>query len=257
LAYRLFAGINLPILLRLPPHSWDQNAFHQRVIQRLFDRLSLNYHGFQTAISGNISPSRGRSGPFSPYSDDLHYISTVSKYTEQVMKDLSKAVLTLVLTTTTLAAGAATTYEEAPVLMVTPIYHMVETTTPVRQCWEEEVVRRESWRRNDSATPSILGAVIGGALGNAVGHHKSNKRVGTVVGAILGSSIARDISRADNDTTYIDTVERCRTVQNRSQEEKLVGYDVVYSYNGVEHTVRLPEDPGASVRVRVNVEPVL
>jgi uncharacterized protein YcfJ len=173
------------------------------------------------------------------------------------MKGLNKTALAVLLASGSFAAVAATTYEEAPVLMVTPIYHVVETTTPVRQCWEEEVVRRDNWRGNDSATPSILGAVIGGALGNAVGHHKSNKRVGAVVGAILGSSIARDISRTNDDSTYIDTVERCRTVNNSSQEEKLVGYDVVYGYNDTEHTVRMPEDPGSTVRVRVNVEPVL
>lgn len=58
-------------------------------------------------------------------------------------------------------------------------------------------------------------------------------------------------------TTYVDTEERCRTVYNTREEEKLVGYDVSYRYNGTEHTVRMPEDPGATVRIRVNVEPVL
>lgn len=173
------------------------------------------------------------------------------------MRILTRTAVALSLTTGSLVVGAATSYEEADVLTVTPIYHMIEVSTPTQQCWEEEVVRRESWRERDSATPSILGAVIGGALGNAVGHHKRNKQVGAVVGAILGSSIARGISRVENNSTYIDTVERCRTVHDRYQEEKLVGYDVVYSYNGAQHKVRMPEDPGATVRVRVNVEPVL
>jgi uncharacterized protein YcfJ len=145
------------------------------------------------------------------------------------------------------------------VISSTPIYRIVETTTPRRECWEEEVARTERRSRNDSATPEILGAVLGGALGNAVGHSKRNRQVGTVVGAVLGGSIAHDIStnRRGDEVVYMDTVERCRTVSATHQEEKLVGYDVRYSYNGFEQMVRMDRDPGDTVRVRVNVEPVL
>ncbi len=158
------------------------------------------------------------------------------------------------------SAGAATTYEQADVVESTPIYRVVEISSPQEECWEEEVVRQDVRRRGDSFTPGLLGMVIGGALGNAVGHNSSNRKVGTVVGAVLGGSIARDISRANdarNSTVYVDTEERCRTVYNTREEEKLIGYDVSYVYNGVERTVRMPEDPGATVRVRVDVEPVL
>jgi len=155
---------------------------------------------------------------------------------------------------------ASTTFDEAPVLSSTPVYHLIETRAPRQECWEEDVVHEVRNDRNRSATPGLVGALIGGALGNAVGNHKSNKRVGTVVGAILGGSLASDISRArrsDGDDYYVETRERCRTTYTNIQEEKLVGYDVSYSYNGSRHTVRMPEDPGASVRVRVDVEPVL
>jgi len=122
------------------------------------------------------------------------------------------------------------------------------------------VVRQDVRRQDRSYTPGLLGMVIGGALGNAVGNNSSSRKVGTVVGAVLGGSIARDVSRANdarNSTVYVETEERCRTVHRTHQEEKLVGYDVSYSYNGIERTVRMPEDPGATVRVRVDVEPVL
>ncbi|MGA0805462.1 MAG: glycine zipper 2TM domain-containing protein [Pseudohongiellaceae bacterium] len=178
------------------------------------------------------------------------------------MKTL-KVLLPAFVTATILPAAAARadiTYEEVPVLSSTPIYHVVESSRPERQCWEEEVVREaRSTAPSRSATPGILGAVIGGAVGNAVGSRKRNQQVGTVVGAILGGSIARDIvyNREQGRTVeYIDTVERCRTVHTSYQEEKLVGYDVRYSYNGQENSVRLPQDPGATMRVRVNVEPV-
>ena len=157
-------------------------------------------------------------------------------------------------------AAAATTYEEADVTAVTPIYRIVEISSPQEECWEEEVVRQDIRRQERSHTRGILGMVIGGAVGNAVGNISSSRKVGTVVGAILGGSIARDVSRANdarNSRVYVETEERCRTVYNTREEEKLVGYDVSYSYNGIERTVRMPEDPGATVRVRVDVEPVL
>ena len=159
------------------------------------------------------------------------------------------------------SAAAATTYDEADVTDVRPIYRIVEVSSPQEECWEEEVVRQDIRHPRDrSYTPGLLGMVIGGALGNAVGNNKSSRKVGTVVGAVLGGSIARDIGRANdarNSRVYVETEERCRTVYNTREEEKLVGYDVSYEYNGVERTVRMPEDPGATVRVRVDVEPVL
>jgi uncharacterized protein YcfJ len=169
----------------------------------------------------------------------------------------------LILASTTIAVSipsqAATTYDEARVLDSTPIYRVVESSHPREECWEEEIAYNDRRSYGESATSSIVGAVIGGALGNAVGHHKRNKQVGTVVGAILGGSIGSDVGRNRNSRsdTYYETVERCRTVYVDEQEEKLVGYDVRYSYNGSQHTVRLPEDPGSTVRVRVDVEPVL
>jgi len=154
---------------------------------------------------------------------------------------------------------AGTTYEVADVLSTTPIYHTIEVSTPKRECWEEQVTRQD--RRhdsNDSATPEILGAGIGGALGNAVGHHTTNSKVGTIVGAVLGGTIAHDIDNAnhEHDTVSTQTVEKCRAVSSVRQEDKLVGYDVRYRYNGSEQTVRMDRDPGDKLRIRVNAEPV-
>lgn len=171
-----------------------------------------------------------------------------------------RGCLTLAVAGLASAVSAGTTYDEAKVLASTPIYHMVESTVPQRVCKEEEVaVRDRSRESRDSATPEILGAVIGGALGNALGNHSANKAVGAVVGAVVGGSVAHDIDNANHDsqdTVRTEVVERCHTVATTHQEEKLVGYDVRYSYNGSEHTVRMDHDPGATVKVRVDVEPV-
>lgn len=179
------------------------------------------------------------------------------------VKQRSRLARFVLLTGSLALAGTAqarsTQYEEATVLSSTPVYRVVETSTPSRECWNEEVVRQRNVRSDyNSATPNILGAVIGGAIGNAVGHRKRNKQVGTVVGAILGGSIARDIEHSSSRRgggEYIDVVQRCRTVHNVYQEDRLIGYDVRYRYNGVEQVTRLGHDPGATMRVRVSVEP--
>ena len=155
------------------------------------------------------------------------------------------------------SSGERTTYEYATVIDSRPIYQTVEISTPREECWNEEVVvhRRD---RSDSNTPAIIGTIIGGALGNAVGHGKSNRRVGTVVGAVLGHSIGRDIVTANGsrERGRYETVRQCETVYEYREEERVVGYDVRYRYNDEEYSVRMDEEPGSQVRIRVNVQPV-
>lgn len=167
--------------------------------------------------------------------------------------------LALLLGFSSVAAQAQTRYESAPVLEARPIYQLVEVSVPEEQCWEEEIAVERYSRRGHSRTPAILGTIIGGALGNAVGNNKSSKRVGTVVGAVLGHSVGRDIvrnSRRHAGVSY-QVVQRCETVYQRHEEERLVGYRVTYLYNGEEYSVRSDSDPGEEIRIRVNVQPVL
>lgn len=150
-------------------------------------------------------------------------------------------------------------YEYAPVVDVRPIVQVVEISTPQEQCWEEEYLVERSYRGNDSGTPAILGTIIGGAIGNAVGHNKSNQRVGAVVGAVLGHSVARDIMRQSRGPVVreVETVERCETVYRSREEERIVGYNVTYNYNGQDYTIRTDTDPGSEIQLRVSVEPIL
>ena len=46
-------------------------------------------------------------------------------------------------------------------------------------------------------------------------------------------------------------VQRCRTVN--AYESRIVGYDVVYEYNGQRYTTRLPSDPGP--RLAIDIRP--
>jgi uncharacterized protein YcfJ len=152
---------------------------------------------------------------------------------------------------------AGSSYEYARVLESRPVYRLVEVSTPHQECWDEEYIsqRRSS---SESRTPALLGTIIGGAIGNAVGHKKSNKRVGTVVGAVLGHSIGRDIVAANGrqGTPRYETVRQCETVYQYREEERLIGYDVRYRFNDEEYSVRMDNDPGERIRVRVDVKPV-
>lgn len=167
-------------------------------------------------------------------------------------------IVTLALSFLTSSAFAETSFEYAEVVESRPLYQVVEVSTPQEQCWEEEIAvdRR---RGGESSTPVIVSTILGGAIGNAVGHNKSNKRVGTVLGAVLGHSIGRDIVRGNNRSSHrqYEIVERCQTVYEQHEEERLIGYQVTYLYNGEERSIRTDSDPGDQIRLRVNVQPVL
>lgn len=157
------------------------------------------------------------------------------------------------------ASFADTHYDYAQVLESRPVYRTVEVTVPRQECWDEEVAHTHRTRSGSSSrTPALLGTIVGGALGNAVGHGKSNKRVGAVLGAVLGHSIGRDIVADNNseETVRYETVRQCETVYEYHEEERLVGYHVQYRYHDEEYSVRMDEDPGAQIRIKVSIQPV-
>ena len=170
---------------------------------------------------------------------------------------LALAVAAAVLCITT-PTWAETQYVYAEVLDSRPIYQAVTVASPAQECWQEEVRVRES-RHQGSNTPVILSTIIGGALGNAVSNNKSSQRVGTVVGAVLGHSVGRDIVRANNhpQPARYQTVQYCEEVTQYRDEERLIGYQVRYRYQGEEFTVRTDQDPGDRIQLRVSHNPVL
>lgn len=175
------------------------------------------------------------------------------------MKIKLLATLGVVFGLLSLEAMAETSYETAQVLESLPVYEEVEVSTPQEQCWEEEVAIDRYSRNEGSNTSVLVSTIIGGAIGNAVGHNKSNQRVGAVLGAMLGHSIGRDIIRSSDrgGVREYQTVQRCETVYQQHTEERLVGYQVTYLYNGEEFSVRTNSDPGEEIQVRVSIQPVL
>jgi uncharacterized protein YcfJ len=157
-----------------------------------------------------------------------------------------------------IAAQAQTEYVYAQVLESRPIYQSVTVAMPRQSCWQEQVLVQES-RRSGSRTPVLVSTIIGGAIGNAVGNNKSSQRVGTVVGAALGHSVGRDIVNANSrhQPARYQTVQHCDTVNEFRNEERLMGFQVVYRYNGADRTVQMDHDPGDRIQLRVQIDPVL
>jgi len=146
-------------------------------------------------------------------------------------------------------------YEYGTVVESHPIMQIVRHREPQQQCWDETVVHRE--RKHQSATGTILGGIIGAAIGNEVGRGRDNKRIGAVAGAVLGASIGNDVTKNRSRGRHYQVVEqRCRTVFEEVEEERIVGYRVKYRYAGRTYTTETAHDPGNSIRLKVTVEPV-
>lgn len=145
-------------------------------------------------------------------------------------------------------------YDYATVLSAKPITKIFTYEEPRKECWVETV--QTPAKKEYSATGTILGGVIGAAIGNRLGHKKRNKQVGAVAGALLGASIGNDISRRNARHHYSEQVEKCHTVTETIQEERVVGYRVSYRYQGRTYHTRTATDPGNTLKVRLSVTPV-
>jgi uncharacterized protein YcfJ len=140
--------------------------------------------------------------------------------------------------------GPATYNAEARVVSSVPIR---EGSVPREECWTEPV---PSSGRGNQAAGAIIGGIAGGLIGHQIGSGSGNTAAtiaGTIGGAAVGNEVGRRNSRGE------EMVERCRQVADYS--ERVVGYDVVYRFQGREFSTRLPYDPGPSLPVHVTVAP--
>jgi uncharacterized protein YcfJ len=150
-------------------------------------------------------------------------------------------------------AGAGLAW--ADVIQAVPVRQQVRIPVEERNCWDEEVYHEVAARR--SATPRIFGAILGGVIGNQFGGG-SGRDLMTVAGAALGSSVAADQQRKQNpDRYYATTQRRCSTGTRWQTEERIIGWDVTYEYQGEVYQARLQDAPGDRIRIRVAVTPVV
>jgi uncharacterized protein YcfJ len=98
-----------------------------------------------------------------------------------------------------------------------------------------------------SGMGGLAGGIAGAAIGSTIGHGTGTAaamQVGTVGGAILGNNVEANNMRAQQ-----AMVPTCTT--ETSYENRTVGYDVTYEYAGRQYAVRMPYDPGPTVRLQV------
>ena len=147
-------------------------------------------------------------------------------------------------------------YDYARVVSVTPAIRYVTVTTPVKECWDD--VEYYSVRNRDAgrAGRSLFGAIVGGVIGHQFGSG-SGRDAATIAGALIGASAANsaDHDRGYSSSEYSRPVRRCETNYQSRQEERIDGYDVIYTYNGRKYATRTPFDPGKKLKIRVDVRP--
>ncbi len=144
-----------------------------------------------------------------------------------------------------LAGGAAVAQaaEYATVVSSTPVTQSV--ATPRQECADvDQVVQRQP-----SGGGALIGAIVGGVVGNQFGAG-FGRAAATGLGVVAGSAIGNNVEAANSPATTVP-VRRCRTTS--AYENRVVGYDVVYDYNGQRYTTRLQSDPGP--RLAIDVRP--
>jgi len=140
--------------------------------------------------------------------------------------------------------AAASAAEYATVISATPVTGSI--TTPRQECVNgEQVVQPQP-----SGAGAAIGAIAGGVIGNQFGHG-FGRAAATGAGVVAGAAVGNNVEASANPPVAVP-VRNCRTVN--AIETRVVGYDVVYEYNGQRYSTRLPEDPGP--RLAVDMRPV-
>ncbi|HEX4883619.1 MAG TPA: glycine zipper 2TM domain-containing protein [Casimicrobiaceae bacterium] len=141
-------------------------------------------------------------------------------------------------------ANAESYQADARVVSSVPIREA--SSVPREECWTESV--------SDGGGNRAAGAVIGGIAGGLIGHQigsGSGNTAATIAGTIGGAAVGNEVARRNERGERV--VERCRQVEGYA--ERVVGYDVVYRFQGREFATRLPYEPGPTLPVQVTVAP--
>lgn len=148
-----------------------------------------------------------------------------------------------VLTIAAIAASGAYAQERGRVLSSTPITQQV--AVPQQTCSDQPVAVAP----RPTGAGAVVGAIAGGLLGNAIGGGGGRAAM-TGAGLIGGAMVGNQIESAGAQPQY-QTVRQCSTqtfYQNRT-----VGYNVTYEYNGRSYTTQTTQPPGQWIAL--NVQP--
>ena len=145
------------------------------------------------------------------------------------------------------AAPAAQFQDWGRVLSSSARYERINE--PQQMCRDERVFVPSESRSNAGA---VLGGLAGAIIGSQVG--KGNGRVAAAaVGAATGAMVGDRMGGTGVGGSVEQTVQRCESVDR--WHSRLVGYDVVYEYQGRTYSSFMPQVPGDFLRLQVSVRP--
>ena len=135
----------------------------------------------------------------------------------------------------------------AQVISVTPVRRSIDN--PKEVCRDVEVVYNVAPKDENKVAGTAIGAVAGAVIGSQIGkgHGRDAARIaGAVGGAVAGRKIQENQQSKRTETR----IERqCETVNDTTYE--IIGYDIIYSYDGKSHEARVAEDPGPRIKLPV------
>ena len=167
-----------------------------------------------------------------------------------------KTIAAFCLLAASITGVQAETYmDRARVRSVDPQYENV--AVPRNECssrWVNETRRVGGGGQQYGG--ALVGGVAGALLGNQVGGghgREAATALGAVVGAFTGDRLANGNVQEQYEQVPRE-VTQCRTVSE--VQSRLTGYRVDYEYQGQRYTTLMRENPGATLAVRISVEPV-
>jgi uncharacterized protein YcfJ len=126
--------------------------------------------------------------------------------------------------------------------VISSVQVIQQVSVPRQVCAQEQVAVQP----NKSGAGAAMGAIAGGVLGNQIGGG-SGKAAATALGIFGGAILGNNIEGAPAPQTQ--TVQNC-TTQNVF-ENRVMGYNVTYEFNGKQYSVQLPRDPGPTIKLNV------
>jgi uncharacterized protein YcfJ len=163
---------------------------------------------------------------------------------------MKKSVLGVSVSLLALCGATAQAQEIARVMSAAPVVQQV--AVPRQVCTTQQVVVNQPG--GTTGAGAVIGGVAGGALGNQVGHG-GGRAAATVLGVIGGAVLGNTIEGNQAPTTQVQNVQNCTT--QTFYENRTSGYNVRYEYGGREYQTQMPYDPGPSIRVQVQVTPIM
>jgi len=130
----------------------------------------------------------------------------------------------------------------------TDAVHETSTVSTPREVCNDVVVQERLPERDGNVGGTVAGAVIGGLVGNQVGGGNGRKAA-TAAGAVAGGFIGNRVDRRHVGGQVVNRTEReCHTVTDTSESSRVVGYDVtIRNPDGTTDTMRMGSKPGSRV----------